>query len=257
LEQSILLFFSTFFGLLVGSFLNALIYRLPREINIAFPRSHCPTCKATVAWYDNLPVISYLILRGKCRNCKTKISVEYPLIEILVAVVAFFLAPSKMNSNAIFSGLFYFSIFCVFLVHFIVDLKHQILPDLLNLYLACLFFAVSFINHPYYYWGLGALIGIGFPAGISFLFYKLKGQVGLGGGDIKLWGALGLYLGPLGIIHNIFLSCFFGALVGGALLASKIIKRETPIPFGPFIIVVAFLQIFFAEWFQHMMRYIS
>lgn len=257
MEANYLVVFSGLFGLLVGSFLNALIYRLPREINIALPRSSCPNCKKVINWYENIPVLSFLVLRGKCSGCKTKISWQYPAIEILTCLAAILLAPTQISGQAIFLFLFYFGVFSAFLVHFIVDIKHQILPDSINIYLACLFFAVSLINRHWTFWLIGASIGIGFPALVSWIFYKLRGQIGLGGGDIKLYGALGLYLGPLGIIHNIFLSCFLGAVVGVILMLFKVIKKENPIPFGPFIIIVGFVQIFFDRWFESWVRYIS
>ena len=217
----------------------------------------CPVCHKTIAWYENIPVLSFLFLKGRCSNCQTKISIQYPLIELLCGIVAFLIAPKTAEPMDLFSFLFYFSVFSSFLVHFIVDLKHQILPDLINIYLAILFLLTSFFTKNYLHWLLGGLIGFGFPYLISFIFYKIKGQIGLGGGDIKLWGALGLYLGPIGIIHNIFLSCMIGAVLGGVLMILKKINRENPIPFGPFIIFVAFIQIFFDSWFQSMMRYIS
>lgn len=249
--------FAAIFGLLVGSFLNALIYRLPREINIALPRSSCPECKKLIYWYENIPILSFIFLRGKCSGCGTKISWQYPLLELLCGFVAYLLAPNDISSQALFAFLFSFGVFSAFLVHFIVDLKHQILPDSVNIYLACLFFMTSLINHHWSYWLIGGVIGLGFPALVTWVFYKVRGQIGLGGGDIKLYGALGLYLGPLGIIHNIFLSCFFGAIIGVTLMLFKVIKRENPIPFGPFILIVGFVQIFFDSWFEHMMRYIS
>ena len=112
------------------------------------------------------------------------------------------------------------------------------------------------MTNPWTHWLIGGALGLGFPLLVSWAFYLLKGQVGLGGGDIKLYGALGFYLGPIGVMQNIFLSCFLGALVGIALIASKIIKRENPIPFGPFIIVVAAFQIFLESWFKHLIAYI-
>jgi leader peptidase (prepilin peptidase)/N-methyltransferase len=150
-----------------------------------------------------------------------------------------------------------FSIAACFIVHFIVDLKHQILPDGINIYLAFLFLVKALMLNSWFSILLGASIGFGFPYLISFIFYKLKGQIGLGGGDIKLWGALGIYLGPTGIIHNIFLSCFVGSIIGGSLLIFKFIKRETPIPFGPFIIITAVLQIYFSSWLNTLLKYIS
>lgn len=248
--------FATIFGLLVGSFLNALIYRLPRNINIAYPRSSCTNCNKVITWYENIPVLSYLFLRGKCSGCGSRISWEYPVVEILSAVVAFLIAPNNLNNTELMNFFFFFSVYCCFLVHFIVDLKHQILPDSINIYLAALFLLVSWFGHPWTYWLIGGALGLGFPLLVSWFFYLLRGQVGLGGGDIKLYGALGFYLGPIGIMQNIFLSCFLGALVGIFLIATKIIKKDNPIPFGPFIIVVGAFQIFGESWFKYLISYI-
>ena len=253
---STLTIFATLFGLLVGSFLNALIYRLPRGINIALPRSSCPECKKVITWYENIPVISYLFLRGKCSGCKTTISWEYPAVELITALFAFLIAPTSAHSSELLNFFFFFSVFCAFLVHLIVDLKHQILPDSINAYLACIFLLISLFTQQWTYWLIGGAIGLGFPLLVSWIFYQLKGEVGLGGGDIKLFGALGLYLGPIGIMQNIFLSCFLGALIGILLIATKVIKRENPIPFGPFIIIVAGFQIFTPSWFKALISYI-
>lgn len=254
--ENIISSFSLLFGLLVGSFLNALIYRLPRNINIAYPRSSCPSCNKIIAWYENVPVFSYLYLRGKCSGCGVRISWQYPVVEVVSSVAALLLAPRSLESGDLFNFFFFFSVFCVFLVHFIVDLKHQILPDSLNVYLAALFLIVSVFNFPWTHWFLGGVIGFGFPLIVSWLFYQIKGQIGLGGGDIKLYGALGIYLGPIGVMQNLFLSCLIGAIIGGTLILTKVIKKETPIPFGPFILIVGALQIFANGWFESLMSYI-
>lgn len=248
--------FASLFGLLVGSFLNALIYRLPRGINIAFPRSSCTECKKIITWYENIPIISFIFLRGKCSGCGTRISWEYPAIEFTAAAFAFLIAPKTIDSTELLNFFFFFSVFCAFLVHLIVDLKHQILPDSINIYLALLFLLVSLFTQVWTYWFIGGAIGLGFPLLVSWIFYQLKGEVGLGGGDIKLFGALGLYLGPIGIMQNIFLSCFLGALIGIILITTKVIRRENPIPFGPFIIAVAGFQIFAESTFKTLISYI-
>ena len=255
--SNFLTFFASIFGLLIGSFLNALIYRLPLGINIALPRSACPKCKHVIRWYENIPVISFIFLRGKCSSCKTKISWQYPLIECLAAFFAFLIAPQSINPEDLFKFFFFFGIFAAFLVHFIVDLKHQILPDSVNIYLGLMFFIFSLVTKPWTHWLLGGAIGLGFPLLVSWIFYQIRGQIGLGGGDIKLYGALGLYLGPIAIIQNIFLSCFLGAIIGLILMATKVIKKENPIPFGPFIIIIACFQIFAEKWFEHLIRYIA
>lgn len=254
--ENILIFFAAVFGAIVGSFLNVLIYRLPLGINIAFPRSSCPECKKLIRWYENIPILSFIFLKGKCHGCGTKISYQYPLVEFGCGIFAALIAPQNVDPGSLINFFFFFSIFSAFLVHFIVDVKHQILPDSINIYLAALFFLVSFMNNSWTHWLIGGALGLGFPLIVSWAFYLLKGQVGLGGGDIKLYGALGIYLGPIGVMQNIFLSCFLGALVGIVLIASKVIKRDNPIPFGPFIIIVAAFQIFLEGWFKHLIAYI-
>lgn len=254
--NNILILFATIFGLLIGSFLNALIYRLPREINIAFPRSSCPNCKHVIAWYENVPVLSYIFLRGKCSNCGTKISWQYPFVELVTALFAFIIAPSSLDVTDLFNFLFFLGVFSAFLIHFIVDLKHQILPDSVNIYLGVLFFIVALVTKSWEHWLLGFGLGLGFPLLVSWLFFLLRGQVGLGGGDIKLYAALGIYLGPIAVMQNIFMSCFLGAIVGLILMGFKLIKRENPIPFGPFIIIVSSFQIFTPDWIDHLLRYI-
>jgi prepilin signal peptidase PulO-like enzyme (type II secretory pathway) len=248
--------FASIFGLVIGSFLNALIYRLPLGINIAYPRSACPNCKHIIAWYENIPVVSYLFLKAQCSNCKTKISPVYPLVELTTGFFAFLIAPDSLNPSDLFNFLFFLGVFSAFLVHFIVDLKHRILPDSINIYLGILFFVVAVITKPWTHWLIGLGLGLGFPLLVSWLFYLLKGQVGLGGGDIKLYAVLGIYLGPIAVMQNIFMSCFLGAIVGLILMGLKLIKKENPIPFGPFIIIVSSFQIFTPNLFDHLLRYI-
>lgn len=254
--NNIIVITTTIFGILIGSFLNVLIYRLPLGINIAFPRSSCPQCKHVVTWYENIPILSYLFLKAKCSNCQTGISCLYPVVEFMTGLFAFLIAPHSLTPFEFFNFLFYLSVFSAFLVHFIIDLKHQILPDSINIYLGVLFFIVALITKPWTHWLIGFSLGLGFPLLVSWLFYLTKGQIGLGGGDIKLYGVLGIYLGPTAVMQNIFMSCFLGAIVGLVLIIAKIIKRENPIPFGPFIIFVASFQIFTPTYIDQLLRYI-
>lgn len=238
-------FLTFYFGAIIGSFLNVVILRLPESKSVVTPRSSCPVCHHMIPWYENIPIVSFLFLRGKCSQCKTKISWQYPLIELIVALAAlYFIGFGYTGLSSLTFIFFKFSVFCLFLAHFIIDIKHYLLLDILNIYLAGLFLFYGFFYHSFIFMGLGAAIGAGIPYLVTWLFYKLRGKIGLGGGDIKLWGALGIYLGPLGIIHNIWLSCTLGALVGVLLIACKVISRDEPLPFGPFIIVVATVQIF-------------
>ncbi|WP_127715238.1 A24 family peptidase [Halobacteriovorax sp. HLS] len=238
------------FGLLVGSFLNAVIYRVPRGINIAVPRSHCTSCKKTISWYENIPVVSYIFLRGKCSNCKTSYSILYPSVELFVGMVSVILAPTVLSSYNLMLYFFYFSVFCALLCHFVIDIQHKILPNSINIYLASLFLVHSLYFRSLEYIGFGLLVGFAFPYFVTYVFYKLKGEVGLGGGDIKLYAALGIILGPVNIINNIFLSCFFGAIFSLFMMSIGKMSRKSRLAFGPFIIIVAVFQIFFPSAFK-------
>ena len=235
------------FGLLIGSFLNVVILRLPRGEDIVKTRSACPKCGSQLKWFHNIPLLSFIFLKGKCTFCGVKISWRYPLIELFTGLVAFWLMPSTMNSFSLGLFFFYFTVACVFICHFIIDIEHQLLLDKLNIYLLGLFLSFSVFTYHWSYWSVGALIGFGIPLLVTWVFYKLRGQIGLGGGDIKLFGILGIYLGPTGVMFTIFLSCFVGAVVGLVLIGTKKITRDKPMPFGPAIILVAAFQIFFPQ----------
>jgi len=240
-------FMSITFGLLVGSFLNVVIYRVPRELSVVHPRSSCPKCKHQIKWYENIPVISYIVLAGKCSGCKTKISIKYPIIELIFGIIAGLLAPKFLTTQAILMFLFYFSIACIFISHFLIDIEFQILPDKINLFFLAIALPFAVFNFPVTYWLLGGAIGFLGPFGVTYIFYKLRGQIGLGGGDIKLFGILGLLLGPIGILNTIFMSCMVGAIVGILLILTKKLNKNTPLAFGPFILIVAAIQIFFPQ----------
>lgn len=241
---------------MIGSFLNVLVYRLPLQINIAIPRSSCPLCKAVIPWYRNIPIVSFCVQRGRCASCCGKISSIYPFVEILSGVTCVLLAPSEFTAIGLTEAIVKFSIFSVFLVQFIIDIRHQILDDYLTLYLALLFLFTTVLLQSWTYWLLGGLLGFAFPYLVMWIFYRITGKIGLGGGDIKLYGALGIGLGPLGVLYNIFLSCLLGSIVGILLIVCKVVQRKDPIPFGPFIIVIALFQIFFQQRFEYLISII-
>ncbi len=243
------------FGTMIGSFLNVLICRLPKDEDVVFKRSHCTQCGAVLKWYQNIPLVSYLVLRGKCAKCKVHISIQYIIVELIMGLAAILIFDGKIGVDSIAPFLFKFSVVSVFIVHFVIDFRHKILPDSLNLYLALIFLAWSALHESLLYWSVGGAIGLLFPWFVTWAFYKVRGVIGLGGGDIKLFGALGLYLGPLGIINNIFFSCFSGAILGGIFLLVTKKGRDTQIPFGPFIIVVAFVQIFFPGIIESLLEF--
>lgn len=246
--DSLFTLYCTIFGLLIGSFLNVVILRLPQKKDIVKTRSACPKCGNQLKWYHNIPVISFLFLRGKCSFCGTRISWRYPLIEMLTGLIAYWLAPAEYNAASITQFLFFFTIACVFICHFMIDLDHHLLLDSLNLYLLAVLLSYAIFHFSWQYWVLGGAIGFGAPLVVTWLFYKIRGQIGLGGGDIKLYGILGVFLGPIGIMFTIFLSCFIGALFGVLLISMKKMTKDKPMAFGPAIILVAAFQIFFPQY---------
>lgn len=239
------------FGSIVGSFLNVVIYRLPLKKNLVTPRSACPKCGTQLKWFHNIPILSYVFLTGKCGFCKTGIPLRYPLIEILTGLLALWLAPTSLSPEQLLYFFFHFGIGAVFICHFFIDLDHHLLLDSLNLYLLALVFSFVVLTFHWQYWLVGGAIGFLAPLLVTWLFYKIRGQIGLGGGDIKLFGILGLYLGPLGIVYNIFFSCMIGAISGIILILLRKMDRSKPMAFGPFIIIVAAWQIFFPELFNY------
>jgi prepilin signal peptidase PulO-like enzyme (type II secretory pathway) len=236
------------FGLLIGSFLNVVIIRLPAKMDLVNKRSACPQCSNQLRWFHNIPVLSFLFLRGKCSFCGNRISWRYPLIELFTGLVAFWLAPTEFDHQSVIQFLFYFTIACIFICHFMIDLDHHLLLDSLNLYLLVVFLSYAIFFYSWQYWLSGGVIGFGAPLLVTWLFYKIRGQVGLGGGDIKLFGILGVFLGPIGIMFTIFLSCMIGAVFGLTLIALDKMTKDKPMAFGPSILIVAAFQIFFPEY---------
>ena len=243
-------------GLMTGSFLNMLIHRLPRGIKLISPaRSFCPFCKKTIPLKENIPLVSFILLKGKCSGCKAKISWQYPIVEMITSIVSVAFCLSAISKGDPAEYFFKFTVFCAFLIHVIVDLKHKILPDFVSLYLGLIFLFHSIWHYSWIHWLGGAIVGGGLPALVSFCFYRIKKEEGLGGGDIKLFFVLGIILGIPGIVLNIFLSCLLGSIIClGLIFIKKMNKKET-IPFGPFIVLVASFQIFFPSVFLQFMEY--
>ena len=234
------------YGLLIGSFLNVLIYRIPRDESIAFPGSHCPVCSHKLAWYDNVPLFSYLSLKGECRYCKTSISLQYPLIESLNAIIYIFLY-FRFGFSPIF--VFYALVSSALIAIAIIDLKELIIPDSLVISIIALTVFYKAINYFVYSVSpdiLDSIFGL-LAAGGLFLAIVIFSGGGMGGGDVTLIGALGFVLGLKNIFLVIFLSFLYGATISIFLLATKLKTRKDPIPFGPFIILGFFTTIFVGD----------
>lgn len=238
------------FGALLGSFLNVLIYRLPRGEDFVLTRSKCPNCGDQIPAYYNIPLLGFLALKGKCRACRQAISWRYPTVELLSALIFYFAFPTSFAAADVYHYVFVCGVSVALIVHFFIDLEHRLLLDKINIYLLMLILPYVVIFFAPAHWIVGGGLGFLGPLGISWVFYKVKGKIGLGGGDIKLWGVLGLLLGPVGIMTNIFFSSLLGSIAGIILIIKKRYQHEAGIPFGPLIIVVVFMQIFFPSFFD-------
>ncbi|RMF92042.1 MAG: prepilin peptidase [Nitrospinota bacterium] len=233
-------FFLFLCGLLVGSFANVCIYRLPRGQSIIWPPSHCPSCQAPVKPYDNIPLLSFLLLRGRCRACRHPISWRYPLVEALNALL--YLLVYSYYGFHLLTGIYALLLTILLIVTFI-DLEHKIIPDRITLsgLLAGLLLnpllPVSFFDAL-----LGGLIGGGI-----FLLVALLSRGGMGGGDIKLMAMLGVFLGWQRALLTIFLGVSSGALVGIVLMLLRKKGRKDQVPFGPFLALGGMVALFWGE----------
>ncbi len=234
-------------GILIGSFLNVVAYRIPREESISYPPSHCPNCNYRLKFYDLIPIFSYIALKGKCRNCKSRISIKYPIVELITGLLFVF---TVYHFGLSFEALQYLIIIGFLIPVFIIDLEHSIIPDGLNIgILVVSIFSVliqiytgdkvwsDLINH-----GLGLLLGGGF-----FLLIAMVTNGAMGGGDIKIMGALGFLFGVKNTLLLMFLSFVIGGVLSLILIGLKIKTRKDYIPFGPFICIAAMITIFWGQ----------
>lgn len=239
------------FGIMVGSFLNVVIVRLPKEkASIVFPASHCPQCQHPLAWYENIPVLSYLALRGRCRSCKCLIPLQYPLVEVAMAV----LSTLVYYRFGLSFELFLYGIFCAaLLVIIFIDIHHQIIPDSISLPGIILGFAGSFFNESVTWQqsALGLFFGGGLLFAVAFGYSALTKREGMGGGDIKLLAMIGAFLGWQSLLFVIFASSVTGSLVGVAAMFKQKKGGQTRIPFGPFLAIAAIVYLLFQQDILH------
>ena len=234
------------YGLLIGSFLNVCIYRIPREESIVFPSSHCPTCGTSLKWHDLVPVFSYLVLRGNCRYCGEKISPQYPIVELLNSLV-YILIYYKFGFSLNF--LFYGIIFSILIIIGFIDLKEMIIPDILVILIlitTIIYKLLTFILYSKYPDLLNSIGGLVLSS-LLFILIIVLSKGGMGGGDVTLIGSLGFILGIKNIFLTIFLSFILGAIISVILLITKIKGKKDPISFGPFIILGFFITVFWGQ----------
>ncbi len=256
-------------GLLLGSFLNVVILRLPRRLEwewkrdsreilgepdlydppppgIVVERSHCPHCQHQLSWYENIPVFSWLVLRGKCRHCKAPISAQYPLVELLTMALVLCCV---WRFGFGWQGFGAVLLTCFLIALAGIDVRTQLLPDQLTLPLLWLGIIAAIEN---LYLGpkaalLGVIAGYVVLWSVWWVFKQLTGKEGMGHGDFKLLAALGAWVGLDGILPTVLLSSLVGAIIGSIWLAAKGRDRATPIPFGPYLAIAGWIVFFWGE----------
>ena len=233
--------FSLLFGLCLGSFLNVVVYRLPRHESLVRPASHCPGCGATIRWYDNIPVVSWLVLRGKCRSCATRISPRYILVESITGG-AFVLAMWRFGLS--WPLLIAWAFIAAMVAVAFIDYDHMIIPSKIVLPGAAIGLAASVALHPQRWWiYLVAAVGGAF---FFFVLVMLWPGGGMGMGDVTMALFMGAVLGA-GILVAFFVAFLLGSLVGVYLMVVLKRSRKTKVPFGPFLAVGAVLAVFLGE----------
>lgn len=232
-------------GLCIGSFLNVCIYRLPLSKPIPKPsRSVCPDCGSIIRFYDNIPVVSYLLLKRRCRHCGFIIPFRYPLVEISGGLFALLILKQFGLS---LDSFVYFVFIAVLIVVTFIDLDYRIIPDVITLPGIPIFLGLAFLL-PESDWVnsvLGILVGGGSLLTIAWVYALLTGKEGMGGGDIKLLAMAGALVGWKGVLFTIFVSSAAGALIGIILMLRTRKGLKLAVPFGPFIALGAVVYVFF------------
>ena len=220
-------------GLCVGSFLNVCIYRLPRRESLMWPASHCTACNRALSWYENVPVAGWLALRGRCRTCRTPISIVYPLVEV-VTMAVFVAGYLIYGWTPLLAARLLFA--CAMIVLFMIDLEHQILPNAITLPGAVAGFVLSFFLPPGWLSSLlGVIVGAGVLFAIMELYARARGFEGLGMGDVKMLAMIGAFLGWPLMLLTLMLASFAGSLVGLGLMLARRAGARTALPFGTFL----------------------
>jgi leader peptidase (prepilin peptidase)/N-methyltransferase len=261
------LVFALFFGLILGSFLNVCILRLPQGVSITTPRSRCPQCKKLISWYDNVPVLSYVILGGKCRHCRKKISGRYPFIEGLTGVVSALLY-LKLGFGVEWA--IYLGFSCALIVLAFIDLDHRILPDpitlngiwigvLVNVYLAPPSPLISRIlramdveiTNPRLIALMASLLGIivggGLLWGVAEAYLRLRGIEGMGFGDVKMMAMVGAFLGAPMALLTIMLGSLLGSVIGLLFMRFAGKARDYELPFGTFLGLAGIIAVLYGD----------
>jgi leader peptidase (prepilin peptidase)/N-methyltransferase len=224
-------------GLIIGSFLNVCIYRLPKHESVVWPASRCATCKRSLSWYENVPVLSWTVLRGRCRTCGQTISAMYPIVEAVTGVV-FVLGGLFYGWTPLLAARLLFA--CAMIVLFVIDLRHRILPNVITVPGVAVGVALSVVLPPGIVSSLvGAVAGGGVLWGIGEAYYRWRGVDGLGMGDVKMLAMIGAVLGWQQMLVTLILASLSGSLAGAALILSRRGDMKAALPFGTFLAVGA------------------
>lgn len=241
-------------GSVIGSFLNVCIYRIPAGESVVTPRSRCPRCHTAIRWYHNLPILSWLLLGGRCAYCAAPFSVRYPLVEALTGgLFALFLYRFGLHPATLVSWLLVAALVTITFI----DLDHQIIPDVISLPGIPVGFLCAFA-FPWVSWQsslLGILLGGGLLLAVALGYEWLTRQEGMGMGDIKLLAMLGAFLGAWAILPIIFLASIMGTLVGVPLMVIKRAGRRLALPFGPFLAGAALIYLYFFATIEQVVRW--
>ena len=221
------------FGLIVGSFLNVVIFRLPRGTSVVWPASACGSCRRELRWFENIPVVSWIVLGAKCARCKAPISMQYPLVEATTAVLFVLVAAMTPVGPLLAARLL---LVCGLVVLFGIDLEHQILPNSITLPGIVAGLAFSLVGPPGWKASLlGAVLGGGSLYAIAAGYYAVRKEEGLGMGDVKMLAAIGAFLGWQAVLLTLVLSSLSGALIGVAMIAAQRGSMKYALPFGTFL----------------------
>ena len=233
------------FGLCIGSFLNVVIYRLPRGQSLATPPSRCRTCGYSLRWFDNIPVVSWVWLRGRCRKCGTGVSWQYPLVELvtgaLFVLVVWLTPPGPLMASRLL-------LICILIALFGIDLEHQILPNSITLPAIAIGVLLSLIAPPGWKDALiGVVLGGGILYAIAWGYYLWRREEGMGMGDVKMLAMIGAFLGWKAVLVTLVLSSFAGAFIGLGLMAVQRGSMKYALPFGTFLAIGAVVAMFVGE----------
>ncbi|MCC6991096.1 MAG: prepilin peptidase [Acidobacteria bacterium] len=225
------------FGLLVGSFLNVCIFRLPRGTSIVWPASACGSCKRELRWFENIPIVSWVVLGAKCARCKAPISIQYPLVEAITAVLFVLVTATTPAGPQLAAHLLFV---CALIVLFGIDLEHQILPNSITLPGIVIGVLFSLVGPPGWRASLlGVLLGGGVLYAIAWGYYAVRREEGLGMGDVKMLGMIGAFLGWQAVLLTLVLASLSGAVIGVAMISLQRGSMKYALPFGTFLAIGA------------------